>query len=401
MEKSLTPADLNGRTKLLVLQGSPFCNIDCDYCYLARRDDRQQMPLDLVERTVTWIYQTGLAADDLTIAWHAGEPLVLAPGWYEEAFARAHRAAPRRARIRHAFQTNGLLINDAWCDFFLGHNVSLGVSLDGPAPLHDAHRRTRSGRGTHSRVMSGISILQRRSVPFHIIAVVSEQTLTMGDAFVDFFLENDIHEVGINIEEIEGQHRKSTLERAEIRKQFRVFFEQMIDRAHASGRLYIREFWRAFDVINEPVPSTGNDENTPFSIVSVSVDGRISTFSPELLDQSDPMFGDFSVGQIDRSNLTDILANPRFIALNAQISKGIDACRDSCAYFAVCGGGAPSNKLGELGDFGGTETLFCRLTTKEITEVVLARLSLALSRVSKCSSAEAADLLNGAGGRHT
>jgi uncharacterized protein len=387
MEKSLTLADLQGRTRLLVLQGSPFCNIDCDYCYLPRRDDRQRMHLDLVERSIAWIYRTGLAADDLTIAWHAGEPLVLVPEWYDDAFERAHRAAPRRARIRHAFQTNGVLINDAWCDFFLRHNVSLGVSLDGPASLHDQHRRTRSGRGTHSRVMSGISNLKRRCVPFHVIAVVSEQALTMADAFVEFFLENDIHEVGINIEEIEGQHRKSTLEKAETQNQFRVFFEQVIDRAHASGRLHIREFWRAFDVICEPVLSAGNDENTPFAIVSVSVDGRISTFSPELLDQTDPMFGDFSVGCIDHSSLTDILANPRFIALNAQILKGIDACRDSCAYFAVCGGGAPSNKLGELGNLAGTETLFCRLTTKEITEVVLARLSFALSRVGKCRGA--------------
>ena len=36
---------------------------------------------------VRWVYDSGLASPDLTIVWHAGEPLVLPQGWYRDAFA--------------------------------------------------------------------------------------------------------------------------------------------------------------------------------------------------------------------------------------------------------------------------------------------------------------------------
>jgi uncharacterized protein len=380
VEELLIPADVQGRTRLLILQGSPFCNIDCEYCYLASRNDRQRMHHDLVECAISWVYRNGLAGDDLTIVWHAGEPLVLPPQWYDEAFARAKRAAPQGARIRQAIQTNGMLIDDAWCDLFLSHQVSVGVSLDGPASMHDSQRRTRSGKGTHSQVMSGIATLKRRRVPFHVIAVITEQTLAEPDAFVDFFLGNDLCELGINIEEIEGENRKSTLGQLGIERRFRAFFDHLVDRANASGRLSIREFWHAYGAILEPISLDGNEENTPFAIISVSADGRIFTFSPELLGQIDSVFGDFSIGRIDNTELADVLNEPRFKKLHSQIVVGIEACRRSCAYFSVCGGGAPANKLGELGDLGGTETLFCRLVKQEVTEAVLARLDFVLSQ---------------------
>jgi uncharacterized protein len=380
LEKFLTPADLSGRTRLLVLQGTPFCNIACDYCYLPGRDDRRRMDYGVLERAVRWLYRNGLAADDLTLVWHAGEPLVLSPSWYVEAFARATLAAPCGARLRHAFQTNGILVNDRWCDLFLAHDVSVGVSLDGPAILHDARRKTRAGSGTHGAVMRGIEVLRRRGVPFHIIAVVTAATLDMPDAFVDFFLANDLSYVGINIEEIEGENGTSTLAGSGIEGRFRQFFEKVVDRANASGRLWIREFWRTCEVIMHPGLEAGNDENTPFSIVSVSFDGRIATFSPELVGQTNEEFEDFIVGHVDHAGLADILANPSFRACCRSIAAGIETCRTSCSYFPLCGGGAPANKMGERGSFAVSETLFCRLVKQQVAEVVLARLDLALER---------------------
>jgi uncharacterized protein len=338
------------------------------------------MDCDVLERAVRWLYRNGLAASDLTLVWHAGEPLIISPSWYLEAFERAAYAAPPNARLSHAFQTNGILINDAWCDLFLAHKVSVGVSLDGPAILHDARRKTRSGKGTHGAVMRGIEILRRRGVPFHIIAVVTAETLKMPEAFADFFLANDLNHIGINIEEIEGENNISSLIDSEAENRFRLFFEKVVDRANSSGRLWIREFWRTCEAVMHPGFEAGNDENTPFSIVSISFDGKIATFSPELLGQTNKMFGDFFIGHIDHTELIDILADPHFQHACSAISDGVEACRASCSYFPLCGGGAPANKLGEHGSFAVSETLFCRLVKQQVAEVVLARLDLALER---------------------
>ena len=74
------PADCSGRTRLLILQSTPFCNIDCEYCYLPARDDRHRMPFDIVESAVRFVFDNSLAAPDFTIVWHSGEPLVLPVG---------------------------------------------------------------------------------------------------------------------------------------------------------------------------------------------------------------------------------------------------------------------------------------------------------------------------------
>src|SRR5215212_9404013 len=96
--------------ELLVIQPTPFCNIDCSYCYLPDRSSRKRMSLECVELLGERVLRGGWAADEITAIWHAGEPLVVAPAWYDQAFAVLARHCPANVRLAHAMQTNGTLI---------------------------------------------------------------------------------------------------------------------------------------------------------------------------------------------------------------------------------------------------------------------------------------------------
>ena len=85
------------------------------------------------------------------------------------------------------------------------------MSVDGPAAFHDANRRTRSGGGTHARVVQALALLRTHGVPFHAIAVVGAQTLTDPDGFIDWFAQQGITELGCNVDEAEGVHPQSSL----------------------------------------------------------------------------------------------------------------------------------------------------------------------------------------------
>jgi len=75
----------NKGVKLLVLQPTPFCNIDCDYCYLADRlSTKKMLPKQAVE-IVDRLVAAGVVGTDLSMVWHAGEPLTLPPSYYREA----------------------------------------------------------------------------------------------------------------------------------------------------------------------------------------------------------------------------------------------------------------------------------------------------------------------------
>ena len=62
---------------LLVIQPTPFCNIDCDYCYLASRTDRSRMTMDTLRMALDRVLSAELVEHELSIVWHAGEPLTL------------------------------------------------------------------------------------------------------------------------------------------------------------------------------------------------------------------------------------------------------------------------------------------------------------------------------------
>ena len=67
----------------------------------------------------------------------------------------------------------------------------------------------------------------------------------------------------------------------------------------------------------------------------------------------------------------DIVRSEKFRSVHNDISLGVDNCARSCQYYRVCGGGAPSNKLFENGDFTSTETVYCRLNQMAVLDVVL------------------------------
>lgn len=385
-------AEAPAAVRLLVLQPTPFCNIACDYCYLAERDARRRMPLEVVEAAVENVRASGMLGPSLGVVWHAGEPLAVPRAFYEAAFAAVEKRIPPSVALSHSIQTNGTLVDDRWAALFAGRGVRVGVSLDGPARVHDAHRRTRDGKPTHERVMRGIDALRRHGVAFHAIAVVTEASLDHADAIADFFIAQGIAEVGFNVDEQEGANLRSSLDAAEDR--YRAFMRRIFARSAADPeRFRVRELERALEAIACGMPGTAsggkwlpdNPQVLPFAITAVDAAGNFSCFSPELLDQSHPRYGPFAFGNVLRDRMSDVLASARFRRLFADIRSGVRACAASCGHFSLCGGGAPVNKLNEHGTFQRTETAYCRRTVQTPLELALELLEAAAAPGEICA----------------
>ena len=388
---------------LLILQPTPFCNIDCDYCYLPDRKNPKRMSGAVIDKTIQIAVGSGLVKDRLSIVWHAGEPLAVPLAFYEDAFERINARADG-VTIMHSIQTNGTIIDQRWCDLFGKHGVSVGVSIDGPAFVHDRHRKDRAGLGTHARVMRGIEMLKANSIPFHTIAVVTEDSLPHADAIFEFFLNLGAFQVGFNIEELEGIHSSSTLS-ASSNDKVEAFFHRIYALQQQSAvYLPIREFDRAYHSIanvSGSEPAQGNQQNVPFGILSIDWDGNISTFSPELLGAVSEKYANFAFGNVETDDLSQLLDNPIFVGLATEIHAGVQNCAKECEYFAFCGGGAPANKFYENGDFSSTETMYCRHTIQLPVEIVLSDLEQQLGlgnsrrRTVNTESATAMNLMEG------
>lgn len=325
-----------------------------------------------LELAVKRVLASRYVDETLSVVWHSGEPLVLPVGWYEEAFERIEALNTRGTRILHSVQTNGVLMDDRWIDLFRRHHVGVGLSLDGPARIHDAHRTTRSGGGTHHRVMRAVELLNDSGLEYHVICVLTSAAMDAADEMHAFFRSAGIPRVGFNVEEIEGANPTSSLTGSEMEKAFREFLFRMLVLTKSYGTPQIRELTTARNLIlGRGYDARNNQQTVPLQIVSVGVDGKISTFSPELLGNRSRTYSDFTFGNVATHGLDDVLVDDGFETVHREIQSGIEACRATCAYFMTCGGGAPANKIFEKGRFDVTETMYCRLARQVPVDVVL------------------------------
>jgi uncharacterized protein len=368
-----------GALELLVLQPSPFCNLDCSYCYLPDRANRSRMSMATLTATLHKIAHSPLLGERLSIVWHAGEPMAVPIDWYENAFERVRESLPAVKPVHH-FQTNAVRIDRDWCDFIRQHQIRVGVSVDGPAFLHDRFRRTRDGRGTHAKVMHGIEQLQRAGIEFHVIAVLTRPALDHPDQIFDFMASLQASQIGFNVEEIELHHAESSLAAADAHAAVTAFWHRLLQRMEAEpGRLRVREVEGVLSALRSPWFGQlgGNQQNQPGRLLNVAWDGSYCYWSPELLGASHPRFGPMALGNMTDSE-TALGREPLLAQIQQEIELGIAACRSECRHFDFCLGGAPVNKLSERGAFDVSDTLACRLGQRASIDAILSQLDRTL-----------------------
>lgn len=338
------------------------------------------MSFETVRKAAEFLKASGQVAKDLTILWHAGEPLVLGCEYYEKAIAILNDVLGDVTRITYSIQTNGIGLTDEWCVFIKKHRFSIGLSIDGPEHVHDAYRKTKAGKGTHRITMSGLARLKSWEIPFSIICVITSYSLKYPLEIATYLSTLGARSIGFNIEELEGYNKNSTLiDRGSAAnapdEAVKGFIETVYELWDSQGKAYLcREFKRSL----RSIASIGKDPrrgvNTALSILTVTANGRISTFSPELCGFESDGLKDFTFGTIENT-LQEIVESPLFIKVSTEIEKGVERCMRECGYYSICGGGSPSNKFSENGTFNSTHTKFCTYHVKYFADVVISNLS--------------------------
>ncbi len=201
----------------VVMQTTPFCNIDCKYCYLPDRRSKERMEPALVRRLAERVAEYQDGSEPVKWYWHAGEPLTVGLDHFRACHEAVAAGAPALAdSFRYHVQTNGILIDDAWAQFFKQHRYGIGISIDGPADIHNANRVTRNGVGTFDKVVSGLKRLQDAGLHPAVLAVVSSASLDRPEELLATFAELGADSVAFNFEEMEGTHGTSSLYGASI-----------------------------------------------------------------------------------------------------------------------------------------------------------------------------------------
>ncbi|UGA56933.1 anaerobic sulfatase maturase [Vibrio sp. VB16] len=157
---------------------SSKCNIDCTYCFYLEKEKLYpessktwQMDDETLEQYVIQQIEAQ-SSKKVVFAWQGGEPTLLGLDFFRKAISLQQKYGVEKDII-NTLQTNGILLNEEWCLFFKEHRFLIGISIDGPEELHDTYRRTRSGKATHRKVVEAIVLLNKFTVEFNTLTVVS------------------------------------------------------------------------------------------------------------------------------------------------------------------------------------------------------------------------------------
>ena len=155
----------------------PICNLDCKYCFYLEKEklypgERKWAMSEEVLETYVRQYIEAQDGPEVYFAWQGGEPTLLGVEFFQRVVELQQKYAGGK-RISNALQTNGTLLDDAWCEFFAEHAFLVGLSVDGPAELHDKYRVDKNGGTTFDAVMRGLGFLQKHGVDFNTLTVVN------------------------------------------------------------------------------------------------------------------------------------------------------------------------------------------------------------------------------------
>jgi uncharacterized protein len=225
-----------GGVELLIIQPSPFCNINCDYCYLPERDSHNRMSSRHVLQHYRKIISRRFDRREIERSCrHAGEPLALPLSFYKEAFETLSSLVRFPGKNRSLDANNGMLITMNGATHTRARHSSgvehrrTQLSFTTRSEKHRWERHTRAGDAERRAAAKA----RHR---FHVIAVVTEQALNFADEVFQFFLDLGVRQVGFNIEELEGVNRTSSMTNNAIDERVRAIIPPHIRAAKKQQR---------------------------------------------------------------------------------------------------------------------------------------------------------------------
>lgn len=147
------------------------CNLACDHCYVYEHADQswRDRPLvmsdDMMRQTALRIAEHCQihALPLVHVIFHGGEPLLAGRDRLRRMTRLLRDLTPEGCEVDLRIQTNGVLLDDAFCAQFVADDVKVGVSVDGNRQAHDRHRIFGTGRSSYDAVVTAVRRLGQRS----------------------------------------------------------------------------------------------------------------------------------------------------------------------------------------------------------------------------------------------
>ena len=182
---------------LLIKPASSLCNMRCQYCFYSDISTLRETPSygimsnETVDKILDNIFVDMVEGDELNFGFQGGEPTLAGLPWFRY-FVDNVNERKKGVTVKYAFQTNGLLLDDSWCNFFHENNFLIGLSIDAGKRFHDRNRLSSLGEGTYESCLRAKELLEKKYVEFNILCVLTNEIAKEPERIWRFIMNENI-----------------------------------------------------------------------------------------------------------------------------------------------------------------------------------------------------------------
>lgn len=322
----------------------PICNLDCEYCYYLSKEALFpgtkcfKMSAELLDEYVRQ-YIDANPGPDVHFAWQGGEPTLMGIDFFEAVVDLQRKYLPKGWTCTNALQTNGTLLSDEWCQFFRKSGFLIGISIDGPAHLHDVYRVDKGQKPTHDRVIRGLKLLQRYEIEHNVLCVVNNVNAEHPIEVYRYFKELGVEWLQfIPIVEHLGGEEVST--RSVGAKQWGEFLVAIFDEwvRHDVGNVFIQTFEEMIR----------NEARLPGGLCvfqETCGDAFAMEHNGDLFSCDHFVLPEFKLGNIQHTSISELATLPQQIAFGEAKRDMLPECCRQCDVKHLCYGECPKNRF--------------------------------------------------------
>jgi uncharacterized protein len=356
------------RFHLLAKPSGSTCNIDCKYCFFLSKealypDERHRMSEATLEAYIRQLLESH-RTPEVTVAWQGGEPTLMGVEFFRRSLDLVEKYRKPGQKVEHTFQTNGIALDDEWCEFLKANNVLVGLSVDGPRDVHDANRVTRGGKGTFDLVMKGWQALKRHGVDFNILCTVNAANQAHGRRVYEFF-RDELGATWIQFIPIIERATAETIQIAnrgwsERPREKRLLYTQtgtLVTERSVGGLAYgqflvdVFETWVRRDVGKVYVQLFDVTLEAYFGEYKLCIHAPTCGYGPALEYNGDLYACDhfvepgFKLGNIHETHMLELVASPQQRKFGLDKQDALTAQCRSCEVRPLCNGGCPKDRF--------------------------------------------------------
>ncbi len=163
---------------IMLKPASSLCNLRCKYCFYADVSSKREvescgiMTSETMDGILTSIQGNMNPGDSINFAFQGGEPMLAGLEFFREFVNRVGTWNPG-IKVSYALQTNGILMDEAWCRFLKEHRFLVGISLDVLSDYHDEVRIYPDGAGSYKAVSAAIHLLKNHQVDYNVLCTLT------------------------------------------------------------------------------------------------------------------------------------------------------------------------------------------------------------------------------------